>query len=86
MALQRYNFMSSTKSKRATIYFDPDLHTAMRLKAAAMDTSISEVVDEAVRLLLSEDAEDLEALESRVSEPAISYESFVKELKADGLL
>ncbi len=48
--------MSTTKSKRATIYFDPALHKAVRLKAAETDQSISDVVDEAVRFLLIEDA------------------------------
>ena len=76
--------MPVTKSKRATIYFDPALHKALRLKAVDTEQSVSDVVDEAVRALLAEDAEDLATLDSRVREPTVSFESFVQELKAKG--
>lgn len=78
--------MSETKSKRATVYFDPVLHKALRLKAAAVDRSLSDLVDEAVRGLLAEDADDLAALEERRGEPTESFESFVGALRADGLI
>ena len=52
-------------SKRATVYFDAEVHQALRLKAAATDRSISDVVNEAVKLALAEDAEDLAALDKR---------------------
>jgi hypothetical protein len=78
--------MPATKSKRATVYFDPALHKALRLKAAATERSLSDVVDEAVRVLLAEDAEDLAAIEERAAEPTISFEAFVQELKRDGVL
>lgn len=78
--------MPATKSKRATIYFDPDLHKALRLKAAATERSLSDVVDEAVRGLLAEDAEDLAALAERRAEPSVSFEAFVQELRASGAL
>jgi hypothetical protein len=71
-------------TKRATIYFDPDLHKALRLKAAETSRSITEIVNEAVREALAEDAEDLSAFESRVNEPLISYDEMVKKLKKDG--
>ena len=75
-----------SKPKRATIYFDASLHKALRLKAAATEQSISDVVDEAVRALLAEDAEDLQALKERAAEPMISFEAFVQELKAEGAI
>ena len=78
--------MSATPPKRATVYFDPALHKALRLKAAETERSVSDVVNEAVRTLLSEDAEDLAALNERGGEATVSFESFVRELKADGLL
>ena len=78
--------MPATKSKRATVYFDPALHKALRLKAAATERSLSDVVDEAVRALLAEDAEDLAAIEGRAAEPTISFEAFVQELRRDGVL
>ena len=74
----------TTQTKRATIYFDPDLHRALRLKAAETSRSITELVNEAVREALSEDAEDLAAFSSRKHEPAISYDEMVKRLKKDG--
>ena len=73
-------------SKRATIYLDPDIHRALRLKAAAMDTSISQLVNEAVRLTLSEDAEDLEAFEKRRREPTLDFEDVVRAMKKAGRL
>ena len=78
--------MPTTSPKRATITFDPTLYEALRLKAAETEQSVSDVVNEAVRTLLAEDAEDLAALAERAGEPTVSFESFVRELKADGLL
>ncbi len=52
-------------SKRATVYFDPAIHRALKLKAASTDLSLSELVDEAARLLMHEDHEDLEAIADR---------------------
>ena len=70
--------------KRATIYLDPNLHRALKIKAAETSTSISELVSDAVRQSLSEDAEDLAAFEQRAGEPLISYEDMLKRLKRDG--
>jgi predicted HicB family RNase H-like nuclease len=47
-------------SKRATVYFDFEVHRALRLKAATTERSVSDLVNEAVELALGEDAEDLE--------------------------
>lgn len=71
-------------SKRSTIYFDPALHQALRLKAATNHSSLSELVDEAVRLLMREDQEDLSAISERANEPEISYEAMLEALKKDG--
>mgnify|MGYP005844678391 CR=1 FL=1 len=71
-------------AKRATIYFDPQLHAALRLKAAHSDRSMSEIVNDAVRVALGEDQEDLKAFEDRVAEPLISYEALLDDLKAHG--
>ena len=74
----------ATQTKRATIYFDPNLHKALRLKAVETSRSVSDLVNEAVRDSLSEDAEDLLAFEERANENLISYEEMVKRLKKDG--
>lgn len=70
--------------KRSTIYLDPDLHKALRLKSVETSRSISDLVNEAVRTTLVEDAEDLSAFDERVREPLISYSDMVKRLKEDG--
>ena len=70
--------------KRATVYFDPALHRALRLKAAETDRSLSDLVNEAVRLSLAEDAEDLAAFDSRASEPDLPFEQVVKDLRRSG--
>jgi predicted transcriptional regulator len=71
----------SPVSKRTTVYFDPDLHKALRIKAAETDQSISELVNAAVRRSLAEDAVDLAAFEDRVHEPSVPYEDVLRELK-----
>jgi plasmid stability protein len=76
----------SSISKRATIYFDPALHRALRVKAAETDRSLSDLVNEAIRLSLSEDAEDLAAFEERAIEPDITFEDVVKDLKRSGAI
>lgn len=72
--------------KRATVYFDPDLHRALRHKAAATDRSVSDLVNEAVRASLAEDASDLLAFEERRDEPELSFEAVVKDLRRRGRL
>jgi plasmid stability protein len=71
-------------ARRSTIYFDPELHRALRIKAAETDRSVSDLVNDAVKLVLSEDAEDLAAFEERAGEPNLSFEAVVAALKADG--
>ncbi len=70
--------------KRATIYLDPELHKALKLKAVETSRSVSELVNNAIREALAEDAEDLEAFEERAGESLISYDEMVKRLKRDG--
>ncbi len=72
--------------KRATVYFDPDVHKALRLRAAASDKSISDMVNEAVKMTLAEDAEDLSAFSERKREPNLDFEQFVKALRRRGAI
>jgi len=71
-------------SKRSTVYFDPDLHRALRIKAAHTRRTLSDLVNHAVRLALREDEEDLAAFDERAAEPTMSYEDLLKDLKAHG--
>jgi plasmid stability protein len=72
--------------KRATVYFDPELHRALRLKAAHTEHSVSDLVNEAVRQSLAEDAEDLGAFRARAREPNLDFETVVKNLRRRGKL
>jgi predicted transcriptional regulator len=74
----------ATQAKRATVYLDPELHKALRLKAFETSRSVSELINDAIRESLAEDAEDIAAFEERVGEPLISYDEMVKRLRKDG--
>ena len=74
----------SHSTKRTTIYFEPELHRALRVKAAESDTTVSQLVNEAVQLSLAEDAEDLAAFAERADEPTVSYEELVADLRQRG--
>ena len=74
----------ANQTKRATIYLEPELHKALKLKAAETSRSISDLVNNAVRETLAEDAEDILAFEERAGESLISYDEMVKRLKRDG--
>lgn len=75
-----------SKVKRATVYFDPSLHQALRVKAAETDRSLSELVNDAVRHSLAEDAEDLAAFRTRAQEPTLAFEKVLEDLKRRGKL
>lgn len=70
--------------KRATVYFEADVHRALRLRAAATDRSISDMVNDAVKTILAEDAEDLAAISERKGEKSLSFDTFVQGLKRRG--
>ena len=74
------------KTKRSTIYLQEDIYRALRLKAAEVDVPMSELVNDALRAAFREDAADLNAIQDRCSEPAVSFEAFVTELAASGKL
>lgn len=75
-----------SSARRATVYLDPELHRALRVKAAETDQSISDLVNSAVRQILTEDAEDLATLRVRAKEPSLDFESVLKDLRRRGKL
>jgi post-segregation antitoxin (ccd killing protein) len=77
-------FQMTTDTKRTTVYLDSDLHKALRLKAASISRSVSDLINEAVRKSLAEDADDIAAFADRVKEPLVSYDEMVKRLKKSG--
>jgi hypothetical protein len=74
----------ATPAKRATVYFDPSIHKALKLKSIETSKSISDLVNDAVKAALAEDAEDIAAFEERANEPLISFSEMLKRLKKDG--
>jgi plasmid stability protein len=75
-----------SNAKRATVYFEAEVHKALRLRAAANDRSISDLVNDAVRVSLAEDAADLSAFDRRRKERSVSFDSFVQGMKRRGLI
>ena len=78
--------MRTQQSKRATVYLDPDLHRALKIKSAHSERTLSELVNLAVRQSLAEDHEDLLAFDERKDELNLDFEEVLKELKASGKL
>jgi len=74
----------ATATKRATIYLDERLHKALRVKAIETSSSMSDLVNEAVRQSLAEDADDLAAFAERADEPLLSFAELLRGLKRDG--
>jgi len=85
MTSYRYLHLMATQ-KRATVYFDPTLHRALRIKAASTERSLSDLVNAAIRASLAEDAEDLAAFAARAKEPSLAFEDVLKDLKRRGKL
>lgn len=73
-----------TNTKRTTIYLDPDLHHALRIKAAETENSMTELIEEAIKISLAEDAIDVAAFQERKKEPSIAFEDVLKSLKKSG--
>jgi plasmid stability protein len=71
-------------TKRTTVYLDSDLHRALRIKAAETEHSMSELVQEAIKLSLAEDSIDLAAFEQRKKEPSLPFEDVLKKLRKNG--
>lgn len=78
--------MSTSDAVRSTVYLDPELHQALRLKSAHSRRTMSDLVNEALRQALREDEEDLAAVRTRAREKPLDYESFLAKLKANGAL
>jgi predicted transcriptional regulator len=76
-------FMKTTV-KRSTVYFDPDLYRALKIKAAKSDRSLSALINQAVQYSLAEDAEDLAAFTERNHEPNLDFEKVLNDLKSLG--
>ena len=75
-----------TINRRSTVYLEPDLHKALRVKAMETEQSVSNLINEAIRVSLLEDSDDLSAFSERASEVNLDFESVLKDLKHRGKL
>ena len=71
---------------RMTVYLQPKVYRALKVKSATTDRSVSELVNAGVLVALREDAGDVEAVDKRRKEPTRSFEQVLKDLKRDGLV
>ncbi len=71
---------------KTTVYLEPKVYRALKVKAATTDRSLSDLINSAVLEALREDALDLEAFEKRAKEPSRPFEKVLEDLKRDGLL
>ena len=71
---------------KATLYLEEPIHKALRMKAAETRQSMSELVNDALKVSLLEDLEDIEAWKERRGDEVISFEGFVSQLKKDGAI
>lgn len=76
----------STLTRRVTVYLDPVLHRALRLQSIETSRSVSDLINDAVRDELTQDASDLAAFDERKKEGTVEFEDFVKGLKRDGTI
>lgn len=74
------------ETRRATIYFESELYRTLKVKAACTNRTVSDLVNDAVRLALAEDQDDLAKAEARSGEASVSYEAMLKDLKTRGKL
>ena len=75
-----------TANKRSTVYLEPQIYKALKLKSVHSSRTMSDLINDAIRVSLAEDYEDLQAFENRMNEPELDFELVLKELKESGRL
>jgi hypothetical protein len=76
----------SKLTKKTTVCFEPEMLEYLRSKAAEESSSISDIIHDALKVLFTEDLEDIADFDARIGEPNVGYAEFVKSLKADGVI
>ena len=76
----------SKLTKKTTVCFEPEMLEYLRSKAAEESSSISDIIHDALKVLFTEDMEDIADFDARISEPHVGYAEFVHSLKADGII
>ncbi|OQW47627.1 MAG: hypothetical protein A4S09_15045 [Proteobacteria bacterium SG_bin7] len=72
--------------KKTTVYLEPEILKAAKLRAVEADQSLAEYLREAVVAQLAEDLDDIEIAKKRKKEPRISLEDVLKDLRKSGLI
>ncbi|MGV3628096.1 MAG: CopG family transcriptional regulator [Betaproteobacteria bacterium] len=73
-------------SIKSNIYFNPEIHQALRFRAACSQVSMSALVNEAVGQMMQEDQEYLAAFTQRAAESEISRKALLANLRRHGKL
>jgi predicted CopG family antitoxin len=71
---------------RTTITINDKLYRQLKLRSAETATSLSDLVESAIKYQMLEDFEDIEDASKRDKEPEYSFEKLVREYEAEGLL
>jgi len=69
-----------------TVYLEPKIYRALKVKSAITDRTVSEIINAAVIEVLREDTIDLEVFVKRSKESVRFFKHILKDLKRDGLL
>jgi len=72
--------------QKVMIQFEPEILAALQARAAEIQESVSQFVNEAVRARLMEDLEDLAVFDERAGEPETPLEEVFADLRARGRL
>lgn len=78
--------MSQTARRATTLYLNPKIAKAAKIKAAITGKSLSTLANEGLALILREDEQLIRLARARSRQPARDYEEFIKELRRDGLI
>ncbi len=72
--------------KKTTVYLEPEILKAAKIRAVEAEESLAEYLRKAVVAQLSEDYEDIETFKAREKEPNVSFEKMMAGLKKRGLV
>jgi hypothetical protein len=78
--------MPAIKRRPTTIYLDPKILQAVKIRAALSGESVSDIANQALASRLKEDEADLRVFRDRAGQPTRDYESVLRDLKKDGLV
>lgn len=78
--------MKGTKRRPITVYLVPEIAKAFKVKAAMTESTVSDLVNEALADRLRRDEADIRLVRERSKEPARDYDEFIAELRRDGLI